>query len=123
VRDWGHAKDYVAAMSLMMEADLPDDYVVATGIGHTVRDFLVLACEVAGLQVAFDGTGLSETLIEKKSKKVIAKIDTRYFRPLEVDHLIGDSAKIRTMLGWTPKISFEDLVVEMVESDVKASQK
>lgn len=123
VRDWGHAKDYVAAMSLMMEAELPDDFVVATGIGHTVREFLVLACEVAGLQVVFDGAGLNETLIEKNSKKIIAKIDSRYFRPLEVDRLIGDSTKIRTMLGWKPKISFEELVAEMVENDVRASQK
>jgi GDPmannose 4,6-dehydratase len=123
VRDWGHAKDYVAAMSLMLEADSPDDFVVATGIGHTVREFLLLACEVAGLQVAFNGTGLNETLIEKNSKKVIAKIDPRYFRPLEVDHLIGDSTKIRTLLGWKPTISFVELVTEMVESDMRDIKK
>jgi GDPmannose 4,6-dehydratase len=123
VRDWGHAKDYVEAMSLIIEADKADDYVVATGVGHTVREFLFLACEVAGLNVESRGIGNTEVIINKKNNKTIAMVDPRYFRPLEVDQLIGDASKISKALGWHPRISFEELVVEMVENDIELSIK
>ena len=123
VRDWGHAKDYVEAMSLILESDKADDFVVATGIGHTVREFLILACNIAGLNVASEGQGVFEVLIDKDKNKIIAKVDPRYFRPLEVDHLIGDASKIRDSLGWLPKISFEELVAEMMLYDIALLRK
>ena len=123
VRDWGHAKDYVEAMSLILEADKPDDFVVATGIGHTVRDFLLLASKVAGLNVVSEGSGSNEVIINKQTNKIIAMVDPRYFRPLEVNQLIGDASKIRKTLGWLPKINFEELVTEMVKHDIELLRK
>jgi GDPmannose 4,6-dehydratase len=123
VRDWGHAKDYVEAMTLILEAEKADDYIVATGTGHTVREFLILACNIAGLEVASEGSGSSEVLLNKKTNKVIAMVDPRYFRPLEVDQLIGDATKIKESLGWRPRITFEELVSEMVQHDIKLLSK
>ncbi len=123
VRDWGHAKDYVEAMSLILEADEADDFVVATGIGHTVREFLLLACDVAGLEVASEGSGSNEVLINRKTNKKIAVVDPRYFRPLEVNQLIGDATKINESLGWRPRITFEELVSEMVMHDIGLSRR
>jgi GDPmannose 4,6-dehydratase len=123
VRDWGHAKDYVEAMTLILEADKADDFIVATGIGHTVREFLFLACNIAGLEVASEGSGITEVLINKKNNKVIAMVDPRYFRPLEVDQLIGDATKIKESLGWQPRITFEELVSEMVQNDIELLRK
>ena len=123
IRDWGHAKDYVEAMSLILEASKPDDYVVATGVGHSVRDFLFLACEIAGINVVSEGSGSNEVIINKKNRQTIAIVDSRYFRPLEVNQLIGDASKIRKNLGWVPKISFEELVTEMVKHDIEFLRK
>jgi GDPmannose 4,6-dehydratase len=122
VRDWGHAKDYVRAMNLILESPTPKDYVVATGIGHTIREFLLAACKTLGLQVEFIGSGIDEVLINKATKQILVKVDKHYFRPLEVDHLIGDASKISGELGWKPSISFEQLVEEMVRSDMKLLQ-
>ncbi len=118
VRDWGHAKDYVSAMNLILEAPNPQDFVVATGTGHSIREFLQASCSVLNLNVEFIGTGKDEILIDKKSGKVLVKVDSSYFRPLEVDHLIGNPTRIKTELGWEPKISFESLVEEMVQHDM-----
>ena len=118
IRDWGHAKDYVRAMNLILESPNPNDYVVATGVGHSVRDFLYAACSVLGLEVEFSGEGVDETLVERKTSRILAKVDKHYFRPLEVDHLIGDPTRIREDLEWWPLISFELLVEEMVTFDL-----
>jgi GDPmannose 4,6-dehydratase len=122
IRDWGHAKDYVGAMNLILESDVPSDYVVAMGSGHSIRDFLLTACSILGLEVEFLGVGTEETLVEKRTGRVLVKVDKHYFRPLEVDHLIGDSTLIRSQLGWEPKISFEELVEEMVAYDLKLAK-
>jgi GDPmannose 4,6-dehydratase len=118
VRDWGHAKDYVRAMNLILEAPEAKDYVVATGKGHSIREFLLTACSALDLDVEFRGSGIEEILVEKKSGKVLVQIDKHYFRPLEVDHLIGDSTRIQNDLGWKPLITFEQLVQEMVNHDL-----
>jgi GDPmannose 4,6-dehydratase len=123
VRDWGHAKDYVVAMNLIMEAPKPKDYVVATGIGHSIREFLETSCAILSLEVEFVGHGKDETLIDKKTGRVLVKVDEHYFRPLEVDHLIGDSSLIRAELGWEPNISFETLVEEMLIHDLDLAKK
>jgi GDPmannose 4,6-dehydratase len=122
IRDWGHAKDYVGAMNLILESDIPSDYVVAMGSGHSIRDFLLTACSILRLEVEFLGVGTEETLVEKRTGRVLVKVDKHYFRPLEVDHLIGDSSLIRSQLGWEPKISFEELVEEMVAYDLKLAK-
>jgi GDPmannose 4,6-dehydratase len=118
LRDWGHARDYVGAMNMMLCADKADDFVVATGVGKTVREFLLTACEELNFQVRFEGSGLDEILVNTDNGQVLVRIDERYFRPLEVDQLIGDSTKIRSELGWEPQTSFNDLVREMIESDI-----
>lgn len=122
VRDWGHAKDYVVAMNLIMESPVPKDYVVATGRGHSIREFLQTACSVLNLEVEFVGTGMAEQLIEKKTGRILVKVDKHYFRPLEVDTLIGDSSRIRSDLGWKPMISFEQLVEEMINCDISLAK-
>jgi GDPmannose 4,6-dehydratase len=127
-RDWGHAKDYVEAMWLMMQAKVPDDYVIATGITTTVREFIVRAFRQLGISVEFSGEGLSEKGIVAKSDnsdflvkkgQVVVKIDPKYFRPTEVELLIGDPTKARTKLGWAPKYDLDALVKEMVASDLE----
>lgn len=118
IRDWGHAKDYVRAMNLILEAPLPKDYVVATGKGHSIREFLQAACSVLNIDVEFRGSGIDEILVEKRTERILVKVDKHYFRPLEVDHLIGDSTLIKEELGWKPIISFEELVEEMVTFDL-----
>ena len=122
VRDWGHAKDYVTAMNLILESPEPNDYIVATGIGHSVREFLQVACSVLNLEVEFEGTGEEEILVEKRTGQILVKVDKHYFRPLEVDHLIGDSTRIRSDLGWKPMISFEQLVEEMINFDLLSAK-
>ena len=122
IRDWGHAKDYVRAMNLILEAPTPKDYVVATGEGHTVREFLQAACSVLNLEVEFRGVGADEILVEKKTERILVKVDKQYFRPLEVNHLIGDSSLIKEELGWEPTISFKQLVAEMVSYDLSQAK-
>jgi len=117
-RDWGHAKDYVYAMWLMMQAETPDDYVVATGQTHTIRKFVVAAFKVVGLTITWSGTGVDEIGTDQKGR-VLVRIDPKYFRPTEVDLLLGDPSKAKKQLGWECKVSFEELVKEMVESDIE----
>jgi len=118
-RDWGHAKDFVEGMWLMLQQDKPDDYVLSTGEMHTVREFAQKAFEVAGINIIWEGSGIDKKGINEKTGEVIIEVDPYYFRPTEVNLLIGDSTKARTKLGWKPRISFNDLIVEMVEHDLK----
>ena len=117
-RDWGHAKDYVRGMWLMLQQNRPDDYILATGESHTVREFVELAFREVGCQIEWQGSGLKEKGINKKTKKIMIEVDSRYFRPNEVEHLCGDPTKARQKLGWRHKINFTQLVKEMVKSDL-----
>lgn len=118
LRDWGYAKDYVECMWLMLQQDKPEDFVIATGEQHTVRDFCTLAFKYAGIELEWQGEGLAEKGIDKNTGKVLVEVDPKYFRPAEVQTLLGDPTKARTVLGWNPrKTSFDELVRLMVESD------
>jgi len=122
-RDWGHSKDSIEAMWLMLQQAEPDDYVIATGKQHSVREFCELAFKELGIELKWQGQGLEEKGIDKKTNKVIIEIDPKYFRPAEVESLLGDSTKAREKLGWSPKISFEELIKEMVQSDLEEAKK
>jgi GDPmannose 4,6-dehydratase len=122
-RDWGHARDYVEAQWLMLQQPAADDYVVATGRQHAVRDFAVLAGERLGMRIQFRGSGLDEQGIDAKTGRVVIRVDRRYFRPAEVETLLGDPAKARALLGWSPRVSFEELVAEMADSDLKLAER
>ena len=118
LRDWGYAKDYVECMWLMLQQEKPEDFVIATGEQHTVREFCTLAFKYAGIELEWQGEGLAEKGIDKNTGKVLVEVDPKYFRPAEVQTLLGDPTKARTVLGWNPrKTSFDDLVRLMVESD------
>jgi len=121
-RDWGHARDYVEGMWLMLQQDAPDDYVLATGETHTVREFVEKAFALTGRTVVWQGRGVDEKGIDKASGKVLVEIDERYFRPTEVDLLMGDPTKARTKLGWRHRIGFDELVREMITADLKTVQ-
>ncbi|HCY41005.1 MAG TPA: GDP-mannose 4,6-dehydratase [Prolixibacteraceae bacterium] len=153
MRDWGHAKDYVRAMYLILQQDQPDDYVIATGITTTIRDFVKMACAEIGLEVAFKGEGAEEKgflvgidenlftgkvgahyvagikarmvpeLVEGSLSKAIINVDPKYFRPTEVDLLIGDPTKSKSKLGWEPKYDLQGLVTDMMQSDIKLMKK
>ncbi len=118
-RDWGHAKDYVEGMWLMLQQDKPDDYVLATNQTTPVRTFIEKAFGYAGITVKWEGTGVNEKGIDAATGKTIIEIDERYFRPTEVDLLIGDASKAKKELGWEPKYTLEQLIQEMVEEDIK----
>lgn len=145
-RDWGHAKDYIRAMHLILQQEQPDDYVIATGITTSIRDFIRYAGAEIGLEISFKGenisekgyiTGIDENLFNQKvgekylghindvfkCKTPIVKVDSQYFRPTEVDLLIGDATKARTRLGWEPQYSLKDLIEDMMQSDLKLMQK
>src|SRR5664279_1867150 len=119
-RDWGHARDYVEGMWLMMQQPKPDDYVLATGEAHSVREFVERAFAVVGRRIRWRGEGLNEVGTDEASDKELVKVDPRYFRPTEVDILMGDPSKARAKLGWKHKVKFDDLVAEMVTSDLDA---
>ena len=120
LRDWGYAKDYVECMWLMLQQDKPEDYVIATGEYHTVREFCTLAFKEAGIELQWQGEGLDEKGIDKKTGRVLVEVDPKFFRPAEVEQLLGDPTKARTNLGWNPRqTSFEDLVRIMVQSDLE----
>jgi GDPmannose 4,6-dehydratase len=121
-RDWGHARDYVQGMWLMMQQDEPDDYVLATGETHTVREFIERAFAVVGRRIVWRGSGTEEQGIDARTGQTLVRVDPRYFRPTEVDLLIGDPTKAREKLGWSHRTSFEELVTEMVTSDFKKLQ-
>jgi GDPmannose 4,6-dehydratase len=117
-RDWGHARDYVAAMWLILQQSKPDDYVLATGEAHSVREFVEKAFAHVGRQIEWRGPGVQEEGIDPRDGRALVSVDPRYFRPTEVDALLGDPSKARAKLGWHHKVSFEELVSEMVEADL-----
>ena len=116
-RDWGFAGDYVEAMYLMMQHDIPDDYVISTGENHSIKDFIKIVCDELDIKIEWSGENLNEKCIDSSTGKVIIKINTKYYRPAEVDVLLGDSSKAKNTFGWKPKTSFEDLVSMMIKAD------
>jgi GDPmannose 4,6-dehydratase len=117
-RDWGHARDYVEGMWLMLQQPAPDDYVLATGEAHTVRELIERAFAEVGRKIEWRGKGVDEKGRDAKTGEVLVEVDPRYFRPTEVDRLLGDPAKAREKLGWQHKTTFGQLVREMVEADL-----
>jgi GDPmannose 4,6-dehydratase len=122
-RDWGHAKDYVEGMYRILQADEPDDFVLATGETRSVREFVELAFTEIGRGIEWRGKGVDETGVDKKSGKTLVRIDPAYFRPTEVDLLVGDASKARDKLGWKPKTTFAQLVSEMVAGDLAIARR
>lgn len=134
LRDWGHAKDYVEMQWLMLQQEQADDFVIATGQQYSVRDFVNAAAKQLDMQIRWEGSGINEkgylinqSMLDGKNKtvseKLIVQVDKKYFRPTEVDNLLGDSTKAKIKLGWTPKITFDELVKEMVQEDYKSAQR
>ena len=122
-RDWGHARDYVQMQWLMLQQDKPEDYVIATGEQHSVRDFIEAAAKQLDLVIRWEGEGIHEKGINQQTGRTIVAIDPRYFRPTEVQELLGDASKARRKLGWKPRFSFQELVAEMVTADLNEAQK
>ncbi len=122
-RDWGHARDYVEGMWRILQHPEPDDWVLATGEAHTVREFVERAFAEVGVELVWRGTGLEERGIDARTGRVLVEVDPRYFRPLEVHHLLGDPTKARTKLGWRHEVSFPELVREMVRADLVAVER
>lgn len=121
-RDWGHARDYIEMQWLMLQQDKPEDFVIATGLQYSVRDFITLSARELGIKISWEGEGVQE-VGKDENGRVIVKVDSRYFRPTEVDSLLGDPTKAKEKLGWVPKISFNDLVREMVHEDLKSANR
>ncbi len=121
-RDWGHAKDYVEMQWLMLQQDKPEDFVIATGVQYSVRDFVNEAAKELGIQVGWKGRGVDEKGYDEKGNCIVS-VDPRYFRPTEVETLLGDASKAREQLGWMPKITFKELVQEMVREDLKSAER
>jgi len=117
-RDWGHARDYVEMMWLMLQQDSPDDFVIATGVFNSVREFCVLAFKEVGLEISWSGEGLDEIGVDQNGR-VLIRVDPKYFRPTEVEELLGDPTKAKSLLGWTPKVTLSELVKEMVTEDIR----
>ncbi|AQQ09161.1 GDP-mannose 4,6-dehydratase [Sedimentisphaera cyanobacteriorum] len=130
LRDWGHARDYVEAMWLILQQDKPDDYVIAAGEQHSVREFVELAFREAGIDIEWQGEGVNEIAVAKNhiceerdsDDNIVVKIDPKYFRPAEVETLLGDPSKSKNQLGWNPRTSFKELVKEMVEADMEIAR-
>jgi GDPmannose 4,6-dehydratase len=122
LRDWGHAKDYVEMQWLMLQQDQPDDFVIATGVQYSVRQFVDTAARELGIEITWQGRGVEETGTDQNGN-IIVKVDPRYFRPTEVETLLGDPTKAREKLGWTPKTTFAELVAEMVREDLKSAER
>jgi len=132
MRDWGHARDFVEAQWLMLQQDKPEDFVIATGVQYSVRDFVNAAANELGMQIRWEGTGVEEVgllstqhsvLSTSGSTRTIVRVDPRYYRPTEVETLLGDPTKAKEKLGWTPRTSFKDLVCEMVREDLKSAER
>ena len=121
-RDWGHARDYIEMQWLMLQQSAAKDYVIATGEQHSVRDFVNMSADLLGLKLRWQGSGISEAALDEHGNVVVA-IDPNYFRPTEVESLLGDAARARTELGWIPKTTFAELVREMVEADLEAAER
>ncbi|HVT63263.1 MAG TPA: GDP-mannose 4,6-dehydratase, partial [Legionellaceae bacterium] len=123
LRDWGHARDYVEMQWLMLQQEVPEDFVIATGEQHSVREFLEIAAKVMGMQLEWKGSGVDEKGYDTLTGKCIVEVDERYFRPTEVATLLGDASKAKQKLGWESKTSFYELVVEMMREDLKQAQR
>ncbi len=122
MRDWGHAKDYVEMQWLMLQQEIPEDFVIATGAQYSVRDFVNAAARELDIEIRWDGSGVSEKGYDSNGKCIVA-VDPRYFRPTEVETLLGDPGKAKQKLGWVPKTTFEELVAEMVQEDLKSAKR
>ncbi len=122
-RDWGHARDYVELMWLMLQQEKPKDYVIATGIQRSVRDFVTVAARELGMQVRWEGMGIEEKGVDETTGKQIVAVDPRYYRPTEVESLLGDASLARHELGWKPKTSFEEMVAEMAAYDLREAER
>jgi GDPmannose 4,6-dehydratase len=120
-RDWGHARDYVEMQWLMLQQEQPEDFVIATGVQYSVRDFVNAAAKELGMQIEWQGSGVDET--GYLDGRTIVRVDPRYFRPTEVETLLGDPKKAKEKLGWVPQTSFEELVAEMVREDLKSAER
>jgi GDPmannose 4,6-dehydratase len=123
LRDWGHARDYVLAQWLILQQDAPDDYVVATGEQHSVREFVELAAGHVGMSIQWRGSGVDEVGFDANTGKEIVRVDPRYFRPTEVETLLGDPTKARNKLGWSHRVSFRELVSDMMETDIRNAKR
>ncbi|MEA4854863.1 MAG: GDP-mannose 4,6-dehydratase [Solidesulfovibrio sp.] len=123
LRDWGHARDYVEMQWLMLQQDAPEDYVIATGRQYSVRDFVTMAAAELGITLRFEGEGAEEKGIDAATGKAIVAVDPRYFRPTEVETLLGDPTKAREKLGWRPRITLERMVAEMVQADLREAER
>ncbi|WP_243438523.1 GDP-mannose 4,6-dehydratase [Fundidesulfovibrio soli] len=122
-RDWGHARDYVKMMWLMLQQDGPEDYVIATGVQHSVRQFVQAAAEELGIPLRFEGQGVDEKGYHAQTGQCLVAVDPRYFRPTEVETLLGDPAKARERLGWEPRITFKQMVAEMIQADLRDAER
>jgi GDPmannose 4,6-dehydratase len=123
LRDWGHARDYVRAQWLMLQQPKAEDYVIATGHQYSVRVFVTRAAECLGIHLDWRGKGLDEHAIDKATGRTLVRVDPRYFRPTEVDTLLGDASKAKRQLGWAPEVTFDALVREMIDSDSKLAER
>ena len=123
LRDWGHAKDYVEMQWLMLQQKEADDFVIATGVQYSVRDFVNKAATVVGIAMEWKGTGVNEKGYNKATGECLVEVDTRYFRPTEVETLLGDPTKAKEKLGWVPKITLDEMVTEMVDHDIKIAER
>jgi len=119
MRDWGYAPDYVEAMWMMLQQKKPDDFVIATGETHSVREFIEHAFKEVGISIEWGGKGATEVGFDSNTKRVYVEVSPQYYRPAEVDYLKGDSSKARAILGWKPKVCFEELVKIMVRADLE----
>jgi GDPmannose 4,6-dehydratase len=122
-RDWGHARDYVEAQWRMLQQDTPEDYVIASGQQHSVREFVQLAASHLNMRIRWEGEGIDERGYDSRSGRCVVRVDERYFRPTEVETLLGDASKAKRNLGWSPTVSFEDLVAEMVSEDLALAER
>lgn len=122
-RDWGHAKDYVKMQWLMLQQETPEDFVIATGVQHSVRDFVDASARTLNIDITWQGSGINEKGIDTKTGKTIVAVDPKYFRPTEVETLLGNPVKAKEKLGWTPKITFDELVTEMVKHDLEGAKR
>ena len=122
-RDWGHAKDYVEMQWLMLQQDTPEDFTISTGVQYSVREFIEIAAKEIDMNIAWKGLGIDEVGLDDKTERVVVRIDPRYFRPTEVETLLGESSKASSKLNWQPKISFEELVKEMMSTDLEEARR
>jgi GDPmannose 4,6-dehydratase len=122
-RDWGHARDFVEMQWLMLQQDKPEDYVIATGIQYSVRELIEIAAQQLGISIRWEGEGAEEKGLEEKTGQVVIAVDPGYYRPTEVNELLGDAGKAREKLGWVPGTSFEEMIAEMIEADMEEAQK